>query len=385
VTFLAQWLGLPDQTTSLYVSLMTLTRYGQVIASVAGFAFLSFGVVLAYYGKVHLRLSGLLLCLAFTVFALASSVFIARRFDAWVLNRSTNPYLAFALDPTVTAGVPVSFGTLESAERLTGGVDVLGRIQRDGELRVGFNEGIIPFSYRNAAGELVGYDIAFAYQLARDLNVRLRFIPFAWTHLAQSLSEARFDIAMAGIYVTEDRLVAFNVSTPYFQSPLALFMPRERTEGFTTRAKILERAGLKIGVFNDPVLIPRLKRTFPNAEIVVVPGYERLPDFSKIDAAIWTLVQAESLAAAHPSLIAVVPKDAGNPYLLAYLMPPGADEFENFVNYWLNLKRADGFEGRQRAYWIDRIPPENGKPRWSILSNVLGIGAPRPNGSAREK
>ena len=47
VTFLARWLGLPDQTTSLYVSLMTLTRYGQVIASVGGFAFLSFGVVLA--------------------------------------------------------------------------------------------------------------------------------------------------------------------------------------------------------------------------------------------------------------------------------------------------------------------------------------------------
>jgi hypothetical protein len=55
VSFLARWLGLPDQTTSLYVSLMTLTRYGQVIASVAGFAFLSFGVVLAYYGKIRVR------------------------------------------------------------------------------------------------------------------------------------------------------------------------------------------------------------------------------------------------------------------------------------------------------------------------------------------
>ena len=120
-------------------------------------------------------------------------------------------------------------------------------------------------------GELVGYDIAFAYQLARDLNVRLRFIPFEWTSLAQNLTEGRFDIAMAGIYVTEDRLLAFTVSTPYFQSPLALFMPRERAEGFTSRAKILEYPALKIGVFNDPVLIPRLARTFPNAEIVIVP------------------------------------------------------------------------------------------------------------------
>jgi hypothetical protein len=110
---------------------------------------------------------------------------------------------------------------------------------------------------------------------------------------------------------------------------------------------------------------------------VIVSGYQQVPDFSKIDAAIWTLVQAESLAAAHPSLIAVVPKDAGNPYLLAYLMPPGAEEFANFVNYWLNLKRADGFEKRQHAYWIDRIPPGNRQPRWSILRDVFGVGVSR--------
>jgi proton glutamate symport protein len=374
VSFLSQWLGLPNQTTSLYVSLMTLTRYGQVIASVAGFAFLSFGVVLAYYGKIQMRWSRLLVSLLVALFALSSCVLVARRFDEWVLNRAINPYLGFALEPTVTSGIPVAFGTLESTQPLPKDLAVLARIQRDGELRVGFNEGIIPFSYRNSAGELVGYDIAFAYQLARDLNVRLRFIPFEWPDLARNLTDGRFDIAMAGIYVTEDRLLAFEASTPYFQSPLALFMPRERAEGFTSRAKILERRGLKIGVFNDPVLIPRLARTFPNAEIVVVPGYQRLPDFSKIDAAIWTLVQAESLAAAHPSLIAVVPTDAGNPYLLAYLMPPGADEFENFVHYWLDLKRADGFEKRQRAYWIDRVPPQSRAPRWSILGNVFGVG-----------
>jgi proton glutamate symport protein len=247
-----------------------------------------------------------------------------------------------------------------------------------------FQRGNHPLSYRNAAGELVGYDIAYAYQLACDLNVRLRFIPFEWPSLARSLSEGRFDIAMAGIYVTEDRLVQFTVSTPYFQSPLALFMPRELAGAFKSRTKILERKDLKIGVFDDPVLIPRLERAFPNAKIVIVAGYEQVPDFSSIDAAIWTLIQAESLAAAHPRLIAVAPEDVGSPYLLAYLMPPEAEEFENFVNYWLNLKRADGFYRRQRAYWIDRLPVADSTPRWSVLRNVLGVGATQAPGSPRE-
>ena len=159
-------------------------------------------------------------------------------------------------------------------------------------------------------------------------------------------------------------------------------MPRERAGGFTSRAKIVEREGVKIGVFDDPVLVPRLKRTFPNAEIVVVPDYWQVPDFSKIDAAIWTLVQAEALAAAHPELIAVAPSDVGNPYLLAYLMPPGAEEFENFVSYWLNLKRTNGFEARQRAFWVERIPRADPTPRWSILRNVFGSGRMVPASGA---
>jgi proton glutamate symport protein len=230
----------------------------------------------------------------------------------------------------------------------------------------------------------VGYDVAYAYKLPRDLNVRLRLIPFDWPHLAKNLKEGRFDIAMAGIYVTEDRLLQFKASPPYLQSPLALFMPRKRAEGFSSRAQILERRGLKIGVFDDPVLIPRLKRTFPDAEIVVVPDYRQVPAFSKIDAGIWTLVQAEALAAAHPELIAVAPSDVGNPYLLAYLMPPGADEFEKFVGYWLHLKRSDGFEARQRAYWIERVPREDSTPRWSILRNVLGVGYTAPSSTAHD-
>ena len=150
------------------------------------------------------------------------------------------------LDPEVTRGVKSPGITIPPP---LSGQSVLARIQQEGEIRVGYNAGIIPFSYRNSRGELVGYDVSYAYELARDLNVGLRLIPFEWPRLAQNLAEGRFDIAMAGIYVTEDRLLQFKASTPYLQSPLALFMPRERAGGFTSRAKIVEREGVKIGVF----------------------------------------------------------------------------------------------------------------------------------------
>jgi ABC-type amino acid transport substrate-binding protein len=50
------------------------------------------------------------------------------------------------------------------------------RIRETG-LRVGYGYNVIPFSYFNTANELVGYDIAFAYALARDLSVDLVLVP----------------------------------------------------------------------------------------------------------------------------------------------------------------------------------------------------------------
>lgn len=372
VEFLAKWLELPAQTPSLYVSLMTLTRYGQVVVSVAGFAFLSFGVMLAYYGKLRVRWRSLGIALGLSAVFLGSCVALARGFDAWLLNRRANPYLTLSIPPAVTRGVSVKFDSSAPAAQ-PAGIEVLERIQRSGELRVGYNAGIIPFCYRNAAGELSGYDVAYAYQLARDLNVSLTFVPFNWEALASDLETGRFDIAMAGIYVTDDRLLRFKVSEPYFQSPLALFMPRERAARFRSRSKILAQTGLKIGVFDDPVLKPRLERSFPNAQLVVVPDYREVPDFTRIDAALWTLVQARAVAASHPGLMAVAPADVGNPYLFAYLMPPAAEELAKFVNYWMQLKKAGGFAQSQRDYWIEGLPAADPAPRWSILRNVLGV------------
>ena len=63
-------------------------------------------------------------------------------------------------------------------------------------------------------------------------------------------------------------------------------------------------------------------------------------------------------------------------------MPPGAEEFENFVSYWLNLKRTNGFEARKRAFWVEPIPRADPTPRWSILRNVFGLGRMVPASGA---
>ena len=101
-------------------------------------------------------------------------------------------YGALTLDPAVTRGrsrprccaeLRVGAGVANAARAAL----TIDRIQQSGALRVGYNAAAAPFSYFNDAGELVGYDVSFAYDLAHSLNVRLIFVPFEFAGLEHDL------------------------------------------------------------------------------------------------------------------------------------------------------------------------------------------------------
>src|SRR5262249_57155218 len=103
----------------------------------------------------------------------------------------------------------------------------------------------------------------------------------------------------------------------------------------------------------------------------MMPDYRTPPDFTKVDAAVWTLEQAAAFARSHPGITAVVPQGLSNPFLLTYLMPPGSEVLVHYVNYWLDLRQADGMRARETDYWIVGKPRAAAAPRWSVVDNLL--------------
>ncbi len=367
VVFLTSWLGLPANVLNLFLETWTVTRYGQVALSVMGFGFATVLVPLVYFRKLRphpVRLCGTLLGSG-AIFALVALAGVAMR--PVLLPGPSNALLQLSLDPALAHKVTVVGEQTGSPREPT-----LSAIQRSGVLRVGYNPNVIPFSYRNAHGDLVGFDIAYAYQLASDLDVALDLIPYSWTELSDELVQRRFDIAVGGIYVTDERLQRLTVSRSYFQSPMALIVRSRRAGEFLDRKAILAMPRLRLAVFDDPVLVPMVRRLFPAAAITMVPNYQDLPAImDRIDAAVWTLEQAGAWAAAHPGFTAVAPAETGSPMLFAYLLPPGADSLRQYLDQWLELKEGDGFHAAQHAYWIDGKPRAQRRPRWNLLDALF--------------
>src|SRR5262249_31324382 len=270
--------------------------YGQVALSVSAYAFAALAVPFVYFRCTAWRPARMLPALAVGAALLvgtaigvrisSESLFPAPG-NAAILERTLDPRLVAGVDVVVT-DTPV--GRLPPID----GPATLDGIRDRNTLRVGYGREVIPFTYRNAAGNLVGFDISYAYRLARDLHVRLELAPIEWDELVADLAARRLDIVMAGAYITEKRLEDLQVSNPYFESPLGFIAPSRQASRFLSYQAVADTPNLVLGTLADSAIFRLTKQLFPKARIVPLETYDDIPAHPELDAAVWSLDQARA-------------------------------------------------------------------------------------------
>jgi ABC-type amino acid transport substrate-binding protein len=370
VIFLSKWLHLPPSVFDLYVETSAITRFAQVLVSVSGFYFITLVVPLVYFKRVRIHPVRMAAGLGGAAVLYAGMAFGGVALRPKLFPEAASPYAALKLDPRLTIGVRQSADQPAGGSAEDAAVPSIANIRKRGVLRVGVNPHVIPFSYKNAAGELVGFDISYAYRLAHDLGVAIEFVPFAAPTLARDLSDHRFDIAMSGIYENDQRLQSLTMSPAYYESPVALVVPSGDAAKFLDGNAAVSRAGLKLAVYDDPVLVPLSRSLFPKAQLVVIPNYDPLPGM-QVNGAVWTLEQGTAWAAEHAGFTAVAPDNLSGPIPAAYAMAPDAAELGAYLSQWLQLRNADGFRAEQIAYWMQLNHRRAREPRWNLVDVLL--------------
>lgn len=360
VDFLSSWLGLPGKPLNLYLETMVITRYGQVALSVMGFAFLTFLMTLNYYGKIRVRLPRLMLSMALVVGLVTGLSLGGHALLVKVLQEPRETYRSLVLRPQITKGVQAKVYKDHAEFRrdyphpeLAPGQSVFDRIQSSQTLRVGYGPGIVPFSYLNRNGQLVGFDVACVYDMARGLNVKLVFAPVRFSDVKHEVETGVFDLFIGGVYVTEARMRWGLYSESYRSSPLALIVPSDDLDNFTQMSEIKANPDFNLAVLDVASMRRLAERLFPKAKKHLVKRYNELPGKEGWDAALWTFEQGGIWASGHPGYTAVKPAGMGAVMVMAYLMPRQAPQLQQFINHWLSLRKADGFLDRHKKYWIE--------------------------------
>src|SRR5262245_55236039 len=121
---------------------------------------------------------------------------------------------------------------------------LLEEIRERGTVRVGTTFDYAPFSY-NEDGAHRGIDIELAQLLARELGVSIDWVTTSWPTLLRDLEEARFDVAMSGVSITDERRAHGCFTDPYLVTGKTVLARCDRAKRFTTLADV-DRDGVRV-------------------------------------------------------------------------------------------------------------------------------------------
>jgi proton glutamate symport protein len=366
-------------------------RFGDLMKSMH---LLTFSVLTACYYSGILRINiGRMLRIGLTTIVLfAVTVISIRTF----LTHSFHD--TYARDKLIVArklvGKSVESSVLDRSEPnsapMLAGEDRIDRIRRTGIIRVGFDSDKLPFSYYNRDGQLVGFDIDMAHQLARDLGARIEFVPIS-AGIIEPLHKDHFDVAMSGCEGTLKRAAELPEMEPYMEVTNALVVPDYRRHHYGSLQQLVEE--LKSG---QPLRVALIAGSTSlesgRSDSMLGRGWGAVRTSGVAEK-----IQSVELASAREFFerqppvadILVINAEAGSAWTLKYpqfsvVKPTGLDtrtplyyyvaepsKFREFMGSWQKLKRHDGTTNQLYQYWILGEDDSNSTPRWCILRDVL--------------
>ncbi|MGE6368936.1 amino acid ABC transporter substrate-binding protein [Planococcus kocurii] len=108
--------------------------------------------------------------------------------------------------------------------------DVLAKVQEEGTLVIGTEGTYPPFTFHNASGELTGFDVEIAREVADRLGVEAEFLETQWDAMFAGLDAGRFDMVANQVGINPERQESYEFSDPYITSTAVLVVAEDNNE-----------------------------------------------------------------------------------------------------------------------------------------------------------
>ena len=226
-------------------------------------------------------------------------------------------------------------------------------ILQRGTLLVGMEAGYQPFEMTDEKGNIVGFDVDMAKEMAKALGVKLKLVNTAWEGIIPALLTHKFDIIMSGMTILQKRNLKVNFCEPYYYIGQCLLIQRKDKKKFRSWRN-LNKKGIvittKLGVtgsFTAKKLMPKATlREFKSeneAAMQVANGVA--------DAFIYDEPQVRVFAAKYKKqCIGIFKPITFEP--LAWAIRKGDVDWLNWLNNFLRQVKGDGRWAKMKKKWF---------------------------------
>jgi polar amino acid transport system substrate-binding protein len=265
------------------------------------------------------------------------------------VRKAVNETMMARIAATIAAAATLAFASAAAARDLQ---DVL----NTGTLRVGVTL-FAPWAARNGDGELIGFEVDVARQIAADMGVTVALVPYDVDRLVPALESGEIDLIAAGLTITPERALHVNFSNPYAESGIALATHLERTAAVTDVTS-LDSDAYTIAAVEGSVGVQLARRLWPRANLAL---------FQSVDEASQALLAGEVhgyvedepvptyLALENPGVIDV---PMARPLLASragFAVNKGDADFLAYLNAWIVAREADTWLPTTESYWFDSL------------------------------
>lgn len=245
------------------------------------------------------------------------------------------------------------------AQSSTGTDAVWDNIQRSGTIKVGTDPTWEPYQYRDAQGNIIGFEVDLANAVAAKLNLTIQWNDVAFGTIIDSVKGGQLDMGVSGFSIRPDRLEQVSFSVPHSVTMAQVVMLQSTIDEkhITTLTSLsqLKDLGIVVGSQMGEVEEDELKAA----------GVE-VKSWSDSASAIQDMVSAnpsvQAVYAETPITTAWIAKyeaqghDLGivyehQYYPVAFLVNKNADTFLDKVNGALVELIYDGTVDRLKAQW----------------------------------
>lgn len=268
----------------------------------------------------------------------------------WLMQQIRHPLHLLRM-LLVSAGIFILIFSVVDDTQLPADAAELSKIQQRGYLRIAVKDNVRPLGFRDAIGNLQGFEIDLAQQLAVDLlgkPNKVKLIPVANSDRLSLVLDHKVDFTIARVTATASRSRLVNFSVPYYFDGTLLITKNASLQ----RLRDLTRS--KIAVLKHSSTIAAVQYYLPDAELVGVDSYTKARSLAQSNAVAAFAADASVLSGwvqLEPQYRLLPTKLSTEP--LSVVMPKGLqyDELRSKVNEAIAHYIASGWLKERATYW----------------------------------
>lgn len=234
--------------------------------------------------------------------------------------------------------VPVSSDAPEAETKLD---EIRGR----GVLKVGTTGDYKPMSYLDPeTGRYIGFDAELAEDLADALGVDIEYVETSWPTLMDDTLAGKFDLAVCGITVTDERKEQVLMSDGYLENGKTVLCRSEDADKYVS-LEAINRPGVRVmenpGGLNEQFA----RENLPDATLIIHDVNQEIPGLvadGEADVMITEIMEAGYYVGQDDRLAAPLIHEPFTNGELGVLMPKGSEDLLDYVNEFLEEERDSG-------------------------------------------